>query len=154
MKKTIKICAIVSGSLMLTTAIIFSILLTTEFNKPEFKIFAELEEFSCIDEYIISSLPDESQYISGLMIADRLCVKVKYEGAEFDVYAYTFASKDDADKYISRVRRNSEKDKWRYMVSKENRALFIKGSKRTDGFLSYLFESFSETLDSSNIQAR
>lgn len=153
MKKAFKLCAIILGLDMLIVAIILIVLLTTEFSKPEFKIFVEMEEFSCIDEYITTSLPDESQYINGLMIADRLCVKVKYEGTDFDVYAYIFTSKDDANQYITEVRQNSNTAKWRYMVSKENRALFIKSSERMDGFLSYLFESFSETLDPPNIQA-
>lgn len=117
------------------------------FNPPEFKIFANMDELSFLDQYCVDQL-DDPNLEDGLSVTDRKCIEVDYNGNHFHVYAYVFLYEADARSYFDGVEATMKKNNgWHYRSYQSNRAFFAFGpSKGSRDFQALLYEHFSSTV--------
>lgn len=138
MKRPIRIIAGVAAVAVLVAALCIAAKKQSS-KKLDYRIFGSLDEFSCFDAYETEELPDPEEPTKGLAINDRRCFSVSFEGYDFNVYAYVFASDADAASFAERCGGLSEGAL--YSVSRDDRAMLVTGGeKRSRQFLKYLFE--------------
>ena len=147
MKKTV----IIIGSIILTVAVLIgasALMHHCGVNGPEFKIFGSLDELSCFDDYETEEIPDRQELTEGLEIKERNCFKVNFEGSEYSVYGYVFASPDDASLFAERFRNTDRSNMSSYIIEKDERVLLYCGSVlRSKRFKEYLFDNLTETVE-------
>ena len=70
-------------------------------------MFTDITVFEKLEPYEVKEISDP-QKLKGLEIVDSYCRKVKYDGKIFRVYAYEFATAEDAQTYCNRFFRLGE----------------------------------------------
>ena len=146
MKKRIIFIAAIAFIIILVALIL--LVIRGGFLPSEYRIFGTLDELSCLNEYVNQSIEEDNNLIKGLAVAENKCVEVNYNGGIFKVYAYVFTSSTDASDFITRARRIHKSNGSFYMISDENRALYIEGSNKSyKDFMEFLFDHLTVRID-------
>ena len=119
----------------------------------EDKIFADISELDCLDDYIVEDLPDDERVVSGLNVIEKKCVDVNYNGNIFKVYAYVFSSLEEAKTFHSRISKYKQGSLgWLHKMQHQGaRGLYVAGPLDSyKEFIEFLYDHFTTTVDKSH----
>lgn len=118
-------------AVLLSSVVLVVVLDLTGYKGPEFRIYADMDELSFLDEYTVDQLEDDENALEGLNVVERKCMEVNYKGSRFYVYAYVFLDQADAKEYFDRVGKIMDGlSGWRYRMHQSDRAFFVYGPSR------------------------
>ena len=150
MKKSVKIVVAI-GAIMLTIAIIYAVLATGfEIKLPEQRCFANLDELAFLDEYVLKEIDDNEINLKGLETVSEYCIEVEYDGEHYDVFAYVFASKAEAELYYIRTNEHHKYASWYYITRAGTNVFRISGNsgiKNRESFKKLVYEHLSIIID-------
>ena len=147
MKKTVVVICVIAAVIAVLIGVA-ALMHHCGVKAPEFRIFGSLDELSCFDGYETEEIPDRQDLTEGLEIKARNCFKVVYEGSEYYVYGYLFASPDDASLFSERFRNTDRSSMASYIIEKDERVLLYYGGVwHGRSFKEHLFESLTEKVE-------
>ena len=152
MKKTIRIVAIaIIGTFLLGSTITYIIHKSGfKIKLPEKRCFASTDELAFLDEYAVKELEDNEKNLKGLETVWEYCMEVEYEGTHYDVFAYVFASKAEAELYYIRTNERHKYARWYYITRADTNVFRISGNpgiKNRESFKKLVYENLSIIID-------
>ena len=118
-------------------------------------MFTELSEFEKLDEFVIKEIEDNA-LLEGVGVTEKYWKKVRWNDAEYEVYATVFETNEDTSVFIRRALGGEIKSEYgsifevrsprkRYYAWLDNKMYLVTGAKESalSDFVNWLCEDFS-----------